>query len=267
MSLGFIHGVMNTDNASIAGETIDYGPCAFMEAYNPNAVFSSIDGQGRYAYNNQPSIAQWNLARLAETLLPLLSDDKHRAIVLAKELIESFSETYRHDWLEIMRAKLGLSSGTDQDLLFDAALIDEWLTLLHTHKVDYTLAWRKLADAAEGQFSELRNLFPEQMALDAWLVKWQTRCAEVDSGSVSMNRMGSAQGRGQAMREVNPWVIPRNHRVEEALAAASDEYNLEPFEELLAVLLRPYDENLNSAKLAEPAADSFTACYRTFCGT
>jgi uncharacterized protein YdiU (UPF0061 family) len=267
MSLGFIHGVMNTDNVSIAGETIDYGPCAFMEAYNPNAVFSSIDGQGRYAYNSQPPIAQWNLARLAETLLPLLSDDKHRAIALAKEVIESFSETYRHNWLEIMRAKLGLSSGTDQDLLVDTALIDEWLTLLHTDKVDYTLAWRKLADAAEGQLSELRNLFPKQMALDAWLVKWQTRCVEVDSGSVSMNRIDSAQRRGQAMREVNPWLIPRNHHVEEALAAASNEYDLEPFEELLAVLQRPYDENLNSAKFAGPAADSFTACYRTFCGT
>ncbi len=267
MSLGFIHGVMNTDNVSIAGETIDYGPCAFMEAYNPNAVFSSIDGQGRYAYRNQPPIAQWNLARLAETLLPLLSDDQHRAVELAKEVLESFPETYRHNWLEIMRAKLGLIGGTDQDLPVDAALIDEWLTLLQADKVDYTLAWRKLANAAEGQLSELRDLFSKQTALDGWLVKWQTRCAEQDRGRVSMNGMDSAQRRGQAMREVNPWLIPRNHHVEEALAAASDEFNLEPFQELLAALLRPYDEKLNFAKFAEPAADSFTACYRTFCGT
>ena len=267
MSLGFIHGVMNTDNVSIAGETIDYGPCAFMEAYNPNAVFSSIDGQGRYAYNNQPPIAQWNLARLAETLLPLLSDDKHRAIALAKEVLESFSETYRYNWLERMRAKLGLNTGTDKDLVVDTDLIDEWLTLLHTDKVDYTLAWRKLADAAEGQLSELCNLFTNQMALDAWLVKWQARCAEVDRGRVSMNRIDSAQRRGQVMREVNPWLIPRNHHVEEALTAASDDHNLEPFENLLAVLQRPYDENPTFAKFEEPAADSFTACYRTYCGT
>jgi len=267
MSLGFIHGVMNTDNVSIAGETVDYGPCAFMEAYNPNAVFSSIDEQGRYAYNNQPPIAQWNLARLAETLLPLLSDDKHRAIESAKEVIESFSVTYRHNWLKIMRVKLGLNTAPDQDLLADTALIDEWLTLLHTDKVDYTLAWRKLANAAEGQLSELRNLFPKLIALNAWLVKWQTRCAEVDSGNGSMNRIDSAQRRGKAMREVNPWLIPRNHHVEEALAAASEEGNYGPFEALLTVLERPYDENLNLAKFAEPATDSFTACYRTFCGT
>jgi uncharacterized protein YdiU (UPF0061 family) len=267
MSLGFIHGVMNTDNVSIAGETIDYGPCAFMEAYNPNAVFSSIDAQGRYAYGNQPPIAQWNLARLAETLLPLLSEDQHRSVALANEVLESFPETYRHDWLDIMRAKLGLMGGTDQDLLVDTALIDEWLTLLQADKADYTLAWRRLADAAEGQLSGLRDLFPEPTALDAWLVKWQTRCAELDRGRVSMNGMDSAQRRGKAMREVNPWLIPRNHHVEEALAAASDESNLEPFEELLAALLRPYDENLDQAKFAAPAPDSFTARYRTFCGT
>ncbi len=267
MSLGFIHGVMNTDNVSIAGETIDYGPCAFMEAYDPNAVFSSIDGQGRYAYRNQPLIAQWNLARLAETLLPLLSDDEHRAISLAKEVLESFPETYRHNWMEIMCAKLGLRGGKDQDLLADTALLDEWLALLHTDKVDYTLAWRRLADAAEGRLSELRELFSEQKALDAWLAKWQTRCAEVDRRSVSMNGIDAAQRRGHAMREVNPWLIPRNHHVEEALAAASDEHDLDPFEELLVALQRPYDEDLKLAKFAEPADASFTAGYRTFCGT
>jgi uncharacterized protein YdiU (UPF0061 family) len=267
MSLGFIHGVMNTDNVSIAGETIDYGPCAFMEAYNPDAVFSSIDGQGRYAYRNQPAIAQWNLARLAETLLPFLSEDQQRAIGLAKEVLESFPEAYRHNWLEIMRAKLGLSGGSDQDLLVDTALIDEWLTLLQASKADYTLAWRKLANAAEGQLSQLRDLFPEETALDGWLVKWQARCDELDRGRVSIKGLDFGKRRGQAMREVNPWLIPRNHHVEEALAAASDKSNLDPFQELLAALLQPYDENLNFRKFAEPAPDSFTVNYRTFCGT
>lgn len=268
MGVGFIHGVMNTDNMSIPGETIDYGPCAFMEAYDPGAVFSSIDEYGRYAYANQPSIAQWNLARLAETLVPLLADDPEQGVALATEAVNAFAEDYRHHWLAVMRAKLGLAgpgdAGGDER---DTALVADWLQLLHHDRVDFTLAWRRLADAAQGQLSPLRTLFADQAALDAWLIRWQSRCAAEDDRGAVAEPGGAARVRAQRMLQVNPWLIPRNHRVEEALAAASDRGDLQPFEQLLAALQRPYDEQPGAAHLAEPAAPSFTAGYRTFCGT
>ena len=159
MNVGFIHGVMNTDNMTISGETIDYGPCAFMEAYDPAAVFSSIDHQGRYAFGNQPNIARWNLARLAESLLPLLADDEEQATAEAMRVIDAFPALYRRHLLSGQRAKLGLQRVDGADDAADATLADDWLAVLHAGHVDFTLAWRRLADAAAGDDAPLRALF------------------------------------------------------------------------------------------------------------
>jgi serine/tyrosine/threonine adenylyltransferase len=266
MNVGFIHGVMNTDNMAISGETIDYGPCAFMEAYDPDTVFSSIDEGGRYAFGNQPDIAAWNLARLAETLLPLLSDDQEQAIAMATEVIVAFPAQYRRYLLRGQRAKLGLRRANAEDDTADAELAGEWLSLLRAGQVDFTLGWRRLADAAAGDEAPLRALFTDTEkgtdALDAWLPRWRARCASEDGAAT-----GPAGERAKAMRSVNPFVIARNHRVEEALAAASDHGDLGPFERLLDALKRPYDENAELAPYAEPAPAAVTASYRTFCGT
>jgi uncharacterized protein YdiU (UPF0061 family) len=261
MHVGFIHGVMNTDNMGIPGETIDFGPCAFMEAYDPRAVFSSIDERGRYAYAEQPGIARWNLARLAETLLPLIDADEGHAITLATGVIDGFPERYQHHWLAGLRAKLGLSGQAASGDAADAALGESWLDLLHAQRVDFTLAWRRLADAAEGNAAPLRALFPGQPGLDRWLQRWRERCAAEDAGA------DRAALRAEAMRRVNPWLIPRNHRVEEALDAASDSGDLRPFESLLNALQHPFDEDPALARHAEPAPGEFMARFRTFCGT
>ena len=269
MNVGFIHGVMNTDNMAISGETIDYGPCAFIEAYDPAAVFSSIDHGGRYAFGNQPQIARWNLARFAEALLPLIVEDdggaddaaaRERALARAVEVIDAFPNAYASALLNGQRAKLGLSSVEDAA---DAVLAADWLALLHAQAVDFTLGWRRLADAAEGDGAPLRALFAEPAALDAWLARWRARCAR-DAAA------GAVDGveRAARMRRANPWVIARNHRVEEALAAASsDDADLGPFERLLAALRRPWDEAPELVPYAEPAPAETTASYRTFCGT
>jgi len=265
MHVGFIHGVMNTDNMGIPGETIDYGPCAFMETFDPGAVFSSIDQGGRYAYEAQPHIARWNLARLAETLLPLIAESEGHAISLATEVIDAFPERYHHYWLTGLRAKLGLSGQVKHADRVDAALGESWLDLLHAQQVDFTLAWRRLADAAEGNEQPLRALFPGQPGLDRWLDRWRECCAAED---VAENAgPGAAPLRAEAMRRVNPWLIPRNHRVKEALDAASDEGDLGPFENLLHALLRPFDEDPALSRYAEPAPGEFMADFRTFCGT
>jgi uncharacterized protein YdiU (UPF0061 family) len=261
LHIGFIHGVMNTDNMGIPGETIDFGPCAFMEAYDPRAVFSSIDEGGRYAYAAQPHIARWNLARLAEPLLPLIADDEGQAIELATEVIDAFPERYQHHWLAGLRAKLGLAGQVPHGDAADTALGESWLDLLHAQQVDFTLAWRRLADAAEGFDAPLRALFPGQPGLDRWLQRWRERCAAEDAGA------DAAKARADAMRRVNPWLIPRNHRVEEALTAASDTGDLAPFEQLLNALRRPFDEDPALARFAEPAPGEFMAEFRTFCGT
>jgi uncharacterized protein YdiU (UPF0061 family) len=253
MNVGFIHGVMNTDNMAISGETIDYGPCAFMEAYDPAAVFSSIDHLGRYAFRNQPRIAAWNLARFAEALLPLISDNADEAVAMATEVIAGFPAQFEMHYRRGQRAKLGLRRTEDED----AALADDWLALLHAQHVDFTLGWRRLADAASGDDAPLRALFSDAQALDAWLARWRARCAsEADVGD-----------RATAMRSVNPFVIARNHQVEAALAAASDADDLGPFERLLAAVQQPYVESSSQALFAEPAPAAVTACYRTFCGT
>ena len=268
MNVGFIHGVMNTDNMALAGETIDYGPCAFMEAYDPGAVFSSIDQGGRYAYGNQPHIARWNLARFAETLLPLMADAEdassvQRAVRQVTEVIDAFPAWYGAALLRGQRAKLGLSHATLGDDAGDAALAADWLALLHAQAVDFTLAWRRLADAAEDREAlALHALFAAPSAPDAWLTRWRQRCARDDVA-------GGPGGRERAarMRAASPWVMPRNHRVEEALAAATSQADLAPFERLLAALRRPFDEAPELAPYAEPAPAAVTAGYQTFCGT
>jgi uncharacterized protein YdiU (UPF0061 family) len=263
LNVGFIHGVMNTDNMALSGETIDYGPCAFMEAYDPAAVFSSIDHGGRYAYGNQPQIARWNLARFAETLLPLMAeaDDEaaiQRAVAQAMVVIDAFPGLYAAALLRGQRAKLGLFAATPADDADDTALAEDWLALLQAQSVDFTLAWRCLADAAEGAEAPLRALFAQAPALDAWLARWRERCAR-DAAIAGPQRAAR-------MRLCSPRIIPRNHRVEEALAAATND-DLAPFEQLLAALRRPFDDAPEFARYAEPAPAELTAGYQTFCGT
>jgi len=277
MNVGFIHGVMNTDNMTISGETIDYGPCAFMEAYDPDTVFSSIDHGGRYAYGNQAPIARWNLARLAEALLPLMADgdDKaavQQAVAEVTAVIDAFPGWYGQALLQGQRAKLGLQTAGDgskdgddsgdSDSSDDSLLTEDWLVLLQQHGVDFTLAWRRLADAAAGDANPLRALFAEAAAVNPWLERWRARCAQEDADA--SNAHGARAAR---MRRVNPWIIPRNHRVEEALAAASAQGDLTRFQSLMAALQRPYDEDPGLAHYAEPAPAQVTAAYQTYCGT
>jgi len=250
MHVGFIHGVMNTDNMAISGETIDYGPCAFMDHYDQATVFSSIDTRGRYAYANQPSIAQWNLARLAETLLPLIDDDNNRAIARATEVIHAFPNQYQGHWLTGMRAKLGLVIEEEAD----ANLATGFLAALQSGKVDYTLALRHLADAVLGDEGPIRALFRDAPEYDGWSEHWRARM---------MREAATPIERAQAMRRVNPAFIPRNHRVEEALSAAVERSDYAPFDTLLKILSRPFDEQPEFATFAEPAPKD-GARYQTF---
>jgi uncharacterized protein YdiU (UPF0061 family) len=260
MGVGFIHGVMNTDNVSIAGETLDYGPCAFMEVFDPGCKFSSIDHGGRYAWGRQPAIAHWNLCRLAEALLPLVVRDEVLAIALVQPVLDSFVDRYRQHWLVLMRDKLGLCATAAADEDADLELIGDWLDLLQAQQVDYTQAFWQLTLAAVGSgagvaaAAVLRALFAEHAAFDAWFVRWQAR-----AGEVSPQRL-------EQMRRVNPWLIPRNHQVEAALAAATAG-DLLPFERLLVAVRRPCDENPAFADLVSPAPAGYTDHYRTFCGT
>jgi uncharacterized protein YdiU (UPF0061 family) len=253
MQVGFIHGVMNTDNMAISGETIDYGPCAFMDHYDPATVFSSIDTQGRYAYANQPRIAQWNLARFADTLLSLIDADRNRVISRATEVVNAFPEQYERHWLKGMRAKLGLVSEEEADL----NLATGFLTAMEGKKVDYTLAFRYLADAVLGREEPLRALFADPSAYDLWSGHWRARLAREAMPPLV---------RAQAMRRANPAFIPRNHRVEEALSAAVERADYAPFETLLNILSHPFDDQPEFAAFAEPAPEG-RGCYRTFCGT
>jgi uncharacterized protein YdiU (UPF0061 family) len=255
LGVGFIHGVMNTDNCSIAGETIDYGPCAFMDAYHPGTVFSSIDQQGRYAYANQPRIAQWNLARLAECLLPLLDADQERALACANEAIAGFQAVFETAFVAIMRAKLGLGAAREGDM----DLARAWLEAMAAGEADFTLAFRALCDAAATPRAdgELRGLFKDKGSLDAWLPQWRARCAEEGA---------DATARAAAMRRANPRYIPRNHLVEAALEAATRDGDLAPFEELVAVLSRPYDDQPGCERHALPPRPE-ERVPQTFCGT
>jgi uncharacterized protein YdiU (UPF0061 family) len=255
LHVGFIHGVMNTDNMAVAGETIDFGPCAFMDAYDPATVFSSIDGMGRYAYANQPHAAQWNLARLAETLLPLLDPDQARAVELASEALSQFSARFEHAWLAGMRRKLGLLTDAPADL----DLIHAWLALLHANRADYTLAFRSLglATVPGAGDASVRAQLADPAAFDEWAAHWRARLAAEPT---------DPPARAEAMRTANPAVIPRNHRVEQALAAAVEHDDYVPFGELLEVLARPYEDDGRFQRYQEPPRPD-ERVLRTFCGT
>ncbi|KQW47844.1 hypothetical protein ASC77_15590 [Nocardioides sp. Root1257] len=247
MLVGFVHGVLNTDNVTISGETIDYGPCAFMEAFDPATVFSSIDEGGRYAYGNQPAVTQWNLARLAESLLPLLGDDQDRAVELATASLGAYAERYRAAWSSGMRSKLGLPPGLDESVA--APLIEDLLALMQSARVDLTTFFRALGRAARGDAEPARSLVLDLPAFDDWLERWRATGPD-----------------GDAMDRVNPVYLPRNHLVEAALSAASAG-DLAPFDELLAVVRAPYDERPGLEAYADPAPADVSAGYRTFCGT
>jgi uncharacterized protein YdiU (UPF0061 family) len=251
MGVGFIHGVMNTDNVAISGETIDYGPCAFMEAYNPTTVFSSIDRYGRYAYGNQPAIIQWNLARLAEALLSLLAPEPEHAIEVANEVIEDIGEQFEGHWRKIFTQKLGLENTTKE-------FIDEFLEALEKNSIDFTLAFRGLYTAATGSEDALLQLFGSQQdALKPWLARWRE--------ALTANPE-TLPARLEAMKKANPIYIARNHQVEAALSSA-EQGDLRPFERLLSVLKAPFDEREGDADFAKPAPTEVTARYKTFCGT
>ena len=242
MALGFIHGVMNTDNVTISGETIDYGPCAFMDVFDPATVFSSIDHGGRYAYGNQPMITQWNLARFAETLLALFDDDVDAAVEIATTRLQQFPERYHRFWMTAMRAKIGLGDGRPGD----DELVTDLLDLMAEGRVDYTSFFRALSSGGL-----------EDPTFAGWVPRWSARLAETgdDRGSVAA-----------AMNRVNPVYIPRNHLVEEALVAATAG-NLDPFERLVDVVSQPFDDRPGLERYALPAGTDFTADYQTFCGT
>jgi uncharacterized protein YdiU (UPF0061 family) len=245
--VGFIHGVMNTDNMAVSGETIDYGPCAFMNAYDPATVFSSIDRSGRYAYRNQPAIAQWNLARFAEALLPLLDPDSDKAVAIASAALNEFPAAFEGYWLAGMRRKLGLQAEEAGDRELAQALLD-WM---HKAKADFTNTFRDLS--AEDTPAGDRYADPD---FRAWYTRWQER----------LDRKAGPKASAYAlMRSVNPAVIPRNHRVEEALSAAADRDDLSVLHDLLAALASPYEDRPEMAKYREPPADE--CGYRTFCGT
>jgi uncharacterized protein YdiU (UPF0061 family) len=246
MLVGFVHGVMNTDNMTISGETIDYGPCAFMEAYDPNTVFSSIDSWGRYAYANQPAAAGWNLARFAETLLPLIDEDTERAIELAQETLGTFADRYEAARLGGMRAKLGVTDDVDDAVV--TALAGDLLDLLHTSHVDYTSFFVDLGRAARGDAEPVRGLFIDLAGFDAWLTRWRALAPDA-----------------AVMDRANPIYIPRNHLLEEALTAATAG-DLEPIRQLLVAIAEPYTERPGLERYREPAPEDFGR-YRTFCGT
>jgi serine/tyrosine/threonine adenylyltransferase len=255
MHVGFIHGVMNTDNMAISGETIDYGPCAFIDEYDPETVFSSIDAHGRYAFANQPRVAQWNLARLAETLLPLIDADQAVAIERSNALLNGFAAAFEQHWQAGLRHKLGLVTQETGD----TALIEELLAAMQAAAADFTLTFRRLCDAAEDAAAdkELRSLFNEPAAFDRWAVRWRERLARDPQ---------SPAARARQMRRSNPAFIPRNHRVEQALAAAVEHGDFAPFNALLAVLARPYEDAPEHAAYATPP-QSDERVLQTFCGT
>jgi len=244
-SVGFVPGVMTTDNMAVSGETIDYGPCAFIDTFDPESVFSSIDRHGRYRYSQQPAIAQWNLARLAESLLPLFiaqEGDEARAVDRANEMLGVFPAEYGRAWVECFRAKLGLAAEESED----AVLVRDFLAWMHAEKADFTNTFRALAE---------QTLAPDASRAD-WYARWRARLArESDAGRSAPARI----------RAANPAVIARNHRVEEALAAA-EAGDLAPFEALLAALRRPFAPTAGDAAFREPPPPEFCG-YRTFCGT
>ena len=259
MLLGFIHGVMNTDNTSISGETIDYGPCAFMEAFDPRCVFSSIDRQGRYAYANQPHAAQWNLARFAETLLHLLTEEagtQEAALAWAYEALEAFSLRFEQAHLAGMRRKLGLITEREGD----AALAQDLLNRMAANQADFTLTFHRLCEAAaanaDGE-ANVSTLSSDPAAFNEWTKQWRQRLAEEPA---------SPRERIRRMQKANPLFIPRNHLVEAAITAAVEQQDLHPFEDLLSVILRPYEDRPGMQPYSTPASPE-QRVIATFCGT
>jgi len=255
LHVGFIHGVMNTDNTSISGETIDYGPCAFMDHYDPAQVFSSIDEMGRYAYANQPRIALWNLTRLAECLLPLFSGDQEKAITEAQEILGAFPEKFYAAYQAGLRAKIGLFTARDGD----EALVQDLLDAMAREKADFTLTFRLLGDAAldAANDANVRPLFNEPAAFDEWAGRWRARIAEEPQ---------SPSERRAAMHAINPAFIPRNHRIEAVISAAVTNDDTAPFEELIKVLAKPFEDQPEFADYATPPKPAERVC-QTFCGT
>jgi uncharacterized protein YdiU (UPF0061 family) len=247
MSVGFIHGVMNTDNMTISGETIDYGPCAFLDRYDPATVYSSIDHGGRYAFGNQPQMALWNLTRLAETLLGLIDADVNTAVAAATEVLNSFPDRFRARWYDAMRAKLGLVTRDDGD----PELFDDLLAAMHHERLDHTGFFRAAA----------ASLRPDGEPLPAGLGGWTDRwLARLDAEGRTRTEVADGMDRA------NPLYIPRNHLVEEALGAATSG-DMSPFRELLEVVTHPFDERPGAARFAVPAPDMFARTFQTFCGT
>ncbi|WP_076410195.1 YdiU family protein [Shewanella sp. UCD-KL12] len=253
MLVGFIHGVMNTDNMTISGETIDYGPCAFMDSYDANAVFSSIDRDGRYAYSNQPVLAQWNLARLAETLLPLISSDGKEAVEKATEAVKGFWDSYHKSWLTGMKAKLGLASEVEGDLAFCEQLLES----MEKQDVDFTQLFRQLAVDLESNTNTCKAYFNDPSLFLAWRELWLVRLSKDELTPIESVSL---------MNKVNPVYIPRNHLVERAIEAAEQDADYGPFEQLVAVLAEPYTPQKGEDDYAKPAPESFGK-YTTFCGT
>ena len=244
---GFIHGVMNTDNMTVSGETIDYGPCAFMDAYDPETVFSSIDTHGRYSYENQPKIAVWNLSRLAETLLPLFHQDEDVAVKLAQEEVTGFWSLYQNYWLTGMREKLGLSDKQSEDEL----LIKDLLKLMQAYGTDYTNTFRVLTLDKKDDMELFR-----QADFHTWYERWQSRLKRQAKSTEEIKSL---------MKSRNPAVIPRNHRVEDALNAA-EQGDFSLMNKLLDVLKNPYGYTPDQEEYAAPP-DASSCCYKTFCGT
>ena len=254
MKVGFIHGVMNTDNTSVVGETIDYGPCAFMDAYDPQAVFSSIDQNGRYSFSNQPAIAQWNLARFAETLLPLFGAEQDQSIALATESINAYSAKFEQEWLRAMRSKVGLLQAQPED----EDLINALLDVMHRTQADYTVTFWGLSEYLERDRSELGvvQALRDHADFQVWLRRWEERGAQESESSAV---------RFDTMRRANPRYIPRNHRIEEVIEAAIEE-DFAPFEALLEVIMRPFDAQPSAAAYAAPPRPD-QRVLETFCGT
>lgn len=246
--IGFVHGVMNTDNVSICGETIDYGPCAFMNAYDPATVFSSIDSQGRYAYGNQPRIGHWNMLRFAESLLPLLDADRATAVNLANAVLEEFPQFYENYWLAGMRRKLGLATAQPED----AALIESLLSWMQCGGRDFTDTFRKLSDA-----DSLNETHSADARWMEWYERWQQRLKQEETPLHVAH---------QRMNRTNPAIIPRNHLVEVALQAASCDGDMAPLERLLSALAQPFDYHEQFDDLRQPPSEPDTH-YRTYCGT
>jgi len=246
---------MNTDNMSVAGETIDYGPCAFLDRYDPAAAFSAIDTQGRYAYRNQPAVGHWNLTRLAECLLPLLSEDEDAAVAEATEALGGYASFFEGAYEAGLRRKLGLS----RELEGDVTLGRDLLEIMETSGADFTLTFRRLSEAVSGPEGDLgvRSLFADLSAFDGWMARWRERLSREPADGAA---------RCTAMQSVNPAFIPRNHRVEAVIQAAVEEDDFSPFEELLTVLSQPYRDHPAFSHYAEPPRDD-ERVYQTFCGT